>query len=258
MDIIKTETVEPHESQEAAISTGENSEAENIFINGIKTEEPSTAKEEICHMSSRLSDVTEESTKKVSSRLNEARVNNAVNELHNEPTFAVICSFFNKFASFLGLKPQNFLQMEYLLSSFHQTGHVDKELIELHLALLRKLNFKSARANVWEKYLLKFCASSPALGSEYLQLERYGYIHAPISTKLAILKTLCECQFDYNSKFRESVANSLKACDLRLLPLGADMDGLSYWYQQDRELSVRIYTEEPDDHSGGSWNLVAK
>lgn len=52
--------------------------------------------------------------------------------------------------------------------------------------------------------------------------------------------------------------NSSKASDLRLLPVGFDRDGLAYWYQQDAELSIRVYCEEEDDHSGGSWNLIAK
>lgn len=71
--------------------------------------------------------------------------------------------------------------------------------------LMRKLTFKSARLEVWEKYLLKFCSLVPSLETEYLQLERYGYLHTTAGTKLAILKALCESQFDFNIKFKESV-----------------------------------------------------
>ncbi|VDK71715.1 unnamed protein product, partial [Anisakis simplex] len=130
----------------------------------------------------------------------------AIKQLYNDPSFAVVCSFFNKFACFLGIKPQNFNKLERLLTSFHETGRVDRELIDLHLTLLRKLNYKSARVNGWERYLLKYCSLNQSLESEYLNIERYGYLHSSINTKLAVLKTLCENQFDYNIKFKDSVS----------------------------------------------------
>ncbi|KAL3989883.1 hypothetical protein ACH3XW_29430 [Acanthocheilonema viteae] len=182
----------------------------------------------------------------------------AIQKLYSDPSFAIICSFFNKFAIFLGLKPQCFAKMESIFTSFHVTGKVDRDLIDLHLMLMRKLTFKSARLEVWEKYLLKFCSLIPSLESEYLQLERYGYLHTTAGTKLAILKALCESQFDFNVKFKESLLNSCAASDLRLLPIGYDKEGLAYLYQQDVDLVIRIYSAEQDDHSGGSWNLVAK
>ncbi|EJW87884.1 PHD-finger family protein [Wuchereria bancrofti] len=181
----------------------------------------------------------------------------AIQKLYSDPSFAVICSFFNKFAVFLGLKPQCFAKMENMFTSFHVTGKVDRDLIDLHLMLMRKLTFKSARLEVWEKYLLKFCSLVPSLETEYLQLERYGYLHTTAATKLAILKALCESQFDFNVKFKESLLNSCAASDLRLLPIGYDKEGLAYLYQQDADLVIRIYSAEQDDHSGGSWNLVA-
>uniref|UniRef100_A0AAF5PKT6 PHD-type domain-containing protein n=1 Tax=Wuchereria bancrofti TaxID=6293 RepID=A0AAF5PKT6_WUCBA len=182
----------------------------------------------------------------------------AIQKLYSGPSFAIICSFFNKFAVLLGLKPQCFAKIENMFTSFHVTGKVDRDLIDLHLMLMRKLTFKSARLEVWEKYLLKFCSLVPSLETEYLQLERYGYLHTTAATKLAILKALCESQFDFNVKFKESLLNSCAASDLRLLPIGYDKEGLAYLYQQDADLVIRIYLAEQDDHSGGSWNLVAK
>ncbi|EJW73519.1 hypothetical protein WUBG_15573 [Wuchereria bancrofti] len=99
---------------------------------------------------------------------------------------------------------------------------------------------------------------STEIETEYLQLERYGYLHTTAATKLAILKALCESQFDFNVKFKESLLNSCAASDLRLLPIGYDKEGLAYLYQQDADLVIRIYSAEQDDHSGGSWNLVVK
>ncbi|VDN03150.1 unnamed protein product [Thelazia callipaeda] len=182
----------------------------------------------------------------------------ALRKLYSDPSFAIICSFFNKFAVFLGMKPQCFAKIESMFTSFHITGKVDRDLIDLHLTLMRKLAFKSAKLDAWEKYLLKFCSLLPSLESEYLQLERYGYLHTSSTTKLSILKALCESQFDFNSKVKESLLNSCSASDLRLLPIGFDKEGLAYLYQQDADLVIRVYSAEQDDHSGGSWNLVAK
>uniref|UniRef100_A0A914WD34 Remodeling and spacing factor 1 n=1 Tax=Plectus sambesii TaxID=2011161 RepID=A0A914WD34_9BILA len=181
-----------------------------------------------------------------------------VSELNGETSFAVICSFFNKFGALLGLKPLPFTKIEQLLTKFDGAGRVDKELIDLHVKLLRGVQLKSANHTRWEQSLLKFCSIVPALEAECLQLERFGYVHSPLSTKLTILKVLCECQFDFNPKFKENILGSLGSSELRLLPVGYDENGLAYWYQQDADLNIRIYTEEPDDFSGGTWELKAK
>uniref|UniRef100_A0A0N5AL52 PHD-type domain-containing protein n=1 Tax=Syphacia muris TaxID=451379 RepID=A0A0N5AL52_9BILA len=209
--------------------------------------------------------VLEEEVKDTSKEDQNAAIR-ALQPLYSDPSFAIICSFFNRFGTLLGLKPQNFPRVEQLFTSFHQTGRegiylsclVDRDLIDLHLTLLRKLNFKSARAPTWEKFLLKFCSLNPSLQSEYLNLERFGYLNVPPATKLAVLKALCEAQFDFNLKFKETVSSIRGAANFRLLPIGSDYHGLAYWYQQDSALNIRVYTEEPDDHSGNSWSLVAK
>lgn len=56
--------------------------------------------------------------------------------------------------------------------------------------------------------MLKFCSLNPSLQSEFLKLERFGYLNAPPATKLAVLKSLCEAQFDFNLKFKETVCSS--------------------------------------------------
>ena len=102
-------------------------------------------------------------------------------------------------------------------------------------------------------------------------MERFGYEHSPMETKLNVLKALCEKQFDFNPKFKElvlirydafyfqtnvlQVNQTQSGADLRLLPIGHDSAGLTYYYQQDADANVRVYTEEPDDQVGGTWQL---
>ncbi|VDN42944.1 unnamed protein product [Gongylonema pulchrum] len=46
----------------------------------------------------------------------------AMKQLYTDPSFAIICSFFNKFAVFLGLKPQCFAKIEHMFTSLHENG----------------------------------------------------------------------------------------------------------------------------------------
>lgn len=117
---------------------------------------------------------------------------------------------------------------------------VDRELIELHITLMRRIYMKSARADKFESALTKFVSICPALEeSEHLQLQRYGYANLPLATKLAILRALCESQFDCNVKFKENIFNTYASHELRLAPIGVDKNGLLYHYQQDSELEIR-------------------
>ncbi|GMT33156.1 hypothetical protein PFISCL1PPCAC_24453, partial [Pristionchus fissidentatus] len=180
-----------------------------------------------------------------------------LDQLYSEPAFSVICSFFNKFGAMLGVKPYSFSKLEQIFTKFDDNGHIDRELIELNMTLLRRIGYKSVRWDCWEKWLGKFCELRLDLESEYLQMERFGYTNLPVAAKIVIMKALCEAQFDYNIKFKENILLSSKSSDLRLLPVGSDCTGLAYWYQQDSELAVRVYTEEQDDKSGGTWKLIA-
>ena len=176
-------------------------------------------------------------------------------ELRTEADFSVICSFFNKFGSFLGLKPQPFPRLEAMLA-FDDSGQVDKGLVDLHVQLLRRAGQKSASHKRWEACLLKYLEWDPVVLEERRTVERFGYAHAPLSTKLTILKTLCERQFDWNPKFKEQVAGC-PSRELRLLPVGRDEEGKAYFYQLDAAANLRVYSEEPDDDAGRTWTLRA-
>lgn len=68
-----------------------------------------------------------------------------VSELNGETSFAVICSFFNKFGALLGLKPLAFTKIENLLSKFDGAGRgtnfIPVEKRFLLIALFALLSF---------------------------------------------------------------------------------------------------------------------
>ncbi|KAI6233485.1 PHD-type domain-containing protein [Aphelenchoides fujianensis] len=164
------------------------------------------------------------------------------------PTFAQVCSFFNTFGSALGLR-YSFQQLEKVLCTY-ENGKVDRELIDLQLSLMRKVYLKWARADKFDMCVEKFCETSPALDAEVVELQRFGYTDLPINAKLSILRALCESQFDFNYKFKETVFHTFHNFELRLAPIGFDRNGCAFYYQQDFELNMRVYSVEPDDHAG--------
>ncbi|XP_077663279.1 remodeling and spacing factor 1 isoform X3 [Eretmochelys imbricata] len=131
---------------------------------------------------------------------------------------------------------------------------VPKELIELHLKLMRKIG-KSVTADRWEKYLIKICQEFNSTWA--WEMEKKGYLETSVECKLGILKYLCECQFDDNLKFK-NIINEEDADAMRLQPIGRDKDGLMYWYQLDQEHNVRMYVEEQDDQDGSSWKCIVR
>ena len=52
------------------------------------------------------------------------------------------------------------------------------------------------------------------------------------------LQVLLECQFDQNDKLKSSVNKSFDAEDLRMQPVGRDLDGFIYWYHEVRLRNV--------------------
>jgi hypothetical protein len=177
-------------------------------------------------------------------------------ELVKEPIFAEICSFFNMFAAYLNMKPLSFVKLEKMFCT-NDDEEVSHDLIDLHLTLLRKIGYKSARFDKWESFLQKFLLFNKD-EEKSVQLERFGYVNLPLTTKLEVLFQLCGRQFDFNIKFKENIFNTLSPFELRFATIGKDRNGLSYWYQRDHDLNVRVYKEEPEDESGSTLSLIAR
>ncbi|XP_062861174.1 remodeling and spacing factor 1 [Trichomycterus rosablanca] len=166
-------------------------------------------------------------------------------------SFAVVCSFLERYGVALDLPDMTFPQLEAFLQ---ETSSVPQPLIDLHVKLLRKLG-KSVTHDKWEKYLVKVCQEC---NSQFAwELERKGYPEMSMNCKADILKYLCECQFDENMKFKMAV-NEEDPDQMRLQPIGKDEEGLLYWFQLDQDQNVRLYVEEQDDLNGSSWRCIVR
>ncbi|MCJ8742248.1 hypothetical protein PDJAM_G00079950 [Pangasius djambal] len=167
------------------------------------------------------------------------------------PSFAVICSFLERYGALLDLPELTFPQLERYLQ---ETSAVPKLLVDLHVKLLRKIG-KSVSADRWEKYLVKICQEFNTTWA--WELEKKGYREMTVECKTGILKYLCECQFDDNVKFKTAI-NEEDPDKMRLQPIGRDKDGLMYWFQLDQDHNVRVYVEEQDDLDGSSWKCIVR
>uniref|UniRef100_A0A183CGY3 PHD-type domain-containing protein n=1 Tax=Globodera pallida TaxID=36090 RepID=A0A183CGY3_GLOPA len=237
-------------------------ESQNQAIEGQNMEMEYKEKEENIRRKSSLGNAKQEEGMQYSSEEADEENDQLVEQLdhaplYRDPTFAEICSFFNMFTPLFGFKPISFATLERMLCTLVD-GDATRELIELHVMLMRKIYVKSARADKWEQSLHKFCAISPGLDAELRQLQRNNYGSIPIGSKLAVLKALCDSQFDYNLKFKENIANTFRHNDLRLAPIGTDKRGQLYYVQVDCDLDFRVYSEETDDMAGVSWTLRSR
>uniref|UniRef100_A0A2C9JP17 PHD-type domain-containing protein n=1 Tax=Biomphalaria glabrata TaxID=6526 RepID=A0A2C9JP17_BIOGL len=172
-------------------------------------------------------------------------------DCHKDPNFAVICSFFDKYSSSLGLPEISYTELQKYLED--TDSDVSNVLIDIHVRLLRRIGKSSVTPERFEKNIIKFIHHYSEFDA--WEVESYGYKHAKLDTKLRILKNLLESQFDYNVKFKEKV-NESSAEDMRFLPIGRDKEGQAYWYFLDKDMNLLVYKEEQDDDAANTWQLV--
>lgn len=65
---------------------------------------------------------------------------------------------------------------------------------------------------------------------------------------------LLEYQFTCHIKFKNAV-NQIPSKDLRLDPIGRDLNGRLYWFQIDQQANIRLYREDQDEET---WELIAR
>ncbi|KAH8314103.1 hypothetical protein KR067_010502, partial [Drosophila pandora] len=164
----------------------------------------------------------------------------------NDPDFAVICAFLQKFGKDLGLNLPNFKNLQDWLTNNDEVT----ELKDLHIKLLRKTR-KTVHEKSWESALSKFCFGYSV--QDAWEVERFGYKNSSLRVKLRILRELLESQFERNAKFRAHIL-TLNANTLRSEPIGRDRLGHTYWLTQDADCNLRIYQEHLDEEI---WQVVA-
>ncbi|XP_016970742.2 uncharacterized protein LOC108038468 [Drosophila rhopaloa] len=164
----------------------------------------------------------------------------------NDPDFAVICAFLQKFAKDLGLSLPSFKQLQEWFTNNNEVP----ELKDLHIKLLRKTR-KTVHEKNWESALSKFCFGYSV--QDAWEVERFGYKNSSLKVKLRIFRELLESQFERNAKFRAHIL-TLNADTLRSEPIGRDRLGHAYWLTQDADCNLRIYQEHLDEEI---WQVVA-
>ncbi|XP_034134940.1 titin isoform X2 [Drosophila guanche] len=164
----------------------------------------------------------------------------------NDPDFAVICAFLQKFAKDLGLILPNFKHLQEWLTNNDEVP----ELKDLHIKLLRKTR-KTVHEKNWESALSKFCFGYSL--QDAWEIERFGYKNSSLKVKLRIFRELLESQFERNVKFRAHILTQ-NSNTLRSEPIGRDRLGHAYWLTQDDDCNLRIYQEHLDEEI---WQVVA-
>ena len=178
-----------------------------------------------------------------------AQLRTPVTPATDDPNFAVVCAFLEKFGAKCNLECPSIGRLQEMLEASNRD--VKQELITFQCRLLRKLN-KSITTSKWEKAFTKFAFTYSA--DDGWELERFGYKNAKMGLKVRLIKNLMEAQFDVNPKFKSEV-NNQKSSELRSMPLGTDKLGNNYWHQLDAEANLRIYKEDVDEET---WELVAR
>ncbi|CEF70113.1 Remodeling and spacing factor 1 [Strongyloides ratti] len=195
-----------------------------------------------------------------------------ISEIYETPSFADIFVFYNTFSSILRLKPITFATIEKILTTFDEKGRVDKELINMQLTLIRRAGNPAAKSEKFEQAIFKLAQYYPILHSISEELEEVKhYSLLTIKSKLFLWKVMCLAQFDYNTKFKEAVANSLDYCEYSFKPMGFDKNGRRYFGIKDCDGDLRIFREDnfvKNEESGifeecfdsdkGEWEVVVK
>ncbi|XP_039969202.1 protein piccolo [Bactrocera tryoni] len=177
----------------------------------------------------------------------EEAFNTTLRSCANDPDFAVICAFLQKFAKDLGIPLPNFKHLQEWLTN---TDEVIDQLRDLHIKLLRKTR-KTVHEKSWESALSKFCFSYSA--QDAWEVERFGYKKSSLKVKLRIFRELLESQFQRNGKFRAQIL-TMSADSLRSQPIGRDRLGHTYYFTQDSDGNLRVYQEHLDEEI---WQVVA-
>ena len=196
----------------------------------IHREDPCNSKEDSCDSQLQNDDNnTEDDSQKIK--------NDNTNDLttidccSDNPNFAVVMDFMEKFGDHIGLKNIPMKELEAMLCDHSDIIHPD--LVHLHTVLLKRVKLSKKliiTKKSWEKGLILFCNGAGGMIYEGLEVQNLGYSQVSVSVRLELLKGLMESQFDWNELVR-ALVDDLPVEALRNEPTGKDIDGNIYWTQ---------------------------
>lgn len=167
--------------------------------------------------------------------------------------YGIVLSFFQKFSVYIAHRGLDVFKNFEACVSNRRT--LSRKLIEFHMNLLKNLNqSRHVKKEKWEYYLSKYVKRFSKKDSAFI--EKNGYINCSVNSKVAIIKNLLESQFDENSRLKQAIIDKYDAENIRAVPTGRDNTGLTYWYFEDKECSIRLFTHDSSDEN--SWSLFAR
>jgi len=174
------------------------------------------------------------------------------------PNFAVIVDFMERFSAYLSLKKIPIRDLQNMICDTNIDIHMD--LVQLHMDLLKKIKLVKNNSKKiyitkrsWETALVMFCNGNN-MADVGTEVENNGYSRASINIRLDILKHLMESQFEWNEPLRFLV-DDLPIEALRIEPTGRDINGMTYWTQIDEVADIRVYSE---DYTHDTWGSIAR
>lgn len=170
----------------------------------------------------------------------------------NNPDFAIICSFLQKYANILDIVNPSFKELQKI---FESTDEVPQDFVDTILKLLRKSRLPTI-SEYWERGLMRFCSTYSSHDEK--EIDRLGFRNVSTSMKLRVIKELFEYQFDHNQFFKWDV-NCMSADEQRYQPMMKDGNGNLFWTMFDSNNSeVTVYKEEFDRNGKTvNWNVFA-
>ena len=154
---------------------------------------------------------------------------------NENPNFAVIVDFMEKFSEHLGLKKIPMRELQKMVCDPNVDIHMD--LIQLHMDLLKKIKLSKNNSKKiyitkrsWENALVLFCNGPGSMVDVGTEIQNSGYSRVSLNIRLDILKHLMESQFEWNEPLRFLV-DDLPVEVLRNEPTGRDIHGKTYWTQ---------------------------
>nr|WAK73573.1 RNA-dependent RNA polymerase [Phytophthora palustris bunya-like virus 8] len=161
-------------------------------------------------------------------------------ELHKDCDFAAVFLFLQRFRR-LGLNISNTVTLENLANAM--LAPRDPLCEELHTRLLSNVNATMSKKHTWNVNLLRFLRDAeyppaiaadttfPSAKAEEEKLDGY-YFDVSVKERVAMLKFLCEIQFDRNDSLVELIGDE-DADSMRNDPIGTDAADRSYFVLED-------------------------